>query len=87
VAEALLPKGRPHALTAFIIPVDFVPSDLKVPSTYLICENDKIMKTSYQEMLAGATEGMKIERCFAGHFPFLSQVDRTVEVIVKVSER
>ena len=85
-AQALYEKLNHHALSAFETPVDYVASDLTVPSTYLICENDAVLPVQFQDMLVSNIPGMKSERCTAGHSPFLSQPDRTVEVIVKVAD-
>lgn len=44
------------------------------------------MDVSLQEMLIKATPGMKSVRSDAGHFPFISQPDRTAEVVAEVAE-
>ncbi|KAI1374421.1 Alpha/beta hydrolase fold-1 [Hypoxylon crocopeplum] len=66
---------------SFETPVDFAAPDLKIPSTFLICEGDAAMPPAFQEILAVGTPGMKIERCSAGHSSFISQPDRVVEVL------
>jgi len=85
-AEAHFKKLAKQSLVAFETPVNFVAADLKVPSTYMICEKDALLVPAFQEALSGAVPGMKTERCPAGHSPFFSQPDRTVEVLVKVAE-
>jgi hypothetical protein len=57
-----------------------------VPSTYLICEDDKAVPPHFQEMFATAA-GSKIERCNSGHSPMLSQKDKLVETIVAVVDK
>jgi len=69
----------------FMSPVNFIPSDLKIPATYLLCENDHCVPLAVQEGHVAATPGMKTERIGSGHSPILSQPDRTVEIIVKVA--
>jgi pimeloyl-ACP methyl ester carboxylesterase len=56
-----------------------------IPSTYIICENDKAVPTQYQEMFAGAT-GAKVIKLAAGHMPMLSQPDTLVEKVVEAVE-
>ncbi|EPE35860.1 alpha/beta-Hydrolase [Glarea lozoyensis ATCC 20868] len=51
-----------------------------IPSTYLICENDKAAPTQYQEMFA-ASAGAHIERCNAGHSAMLSQTKMLADKI------
>jgi len=53
-----------------------------VPSTYLLCENDKAAPPQYQEMFAEKA-GSKVLRCEAGHSPMLSQPEMLVEKIVE----
>jgi pimeloyl-ACP methyl ester carboxylesterase len=56
-----------------------------IPSTYVICENDKAALPQYQEMFAEAA-GAKVIRLAAGHMPMLSQPDALVEKVVEVVE-
>lgn len=51
-----------------------------IPSTYLICEEDKAVAPQYQEMFAKAA-GAKVVRCNAGHSPMLSQPEMLVDKI------
>ena len=54
-----------------------------IPSTYMVCENDKAAPPKYQEMFAG-TAGAKVTKLAAGHMPMLSQPDALVEKVVEV---
>lgn len=56
-----------------------------IPSTYLVCEDDKAVAVQYQEMFAGAA-GAKVIRCNASHSPMLSQPDSLVDRIVEAIE-
>lgn len=85
-AEYWLSRCQPHTLASFAKPVDFVPPDLKIPSTYLICENDGAIRVSLQERLVAATPGMNSVRFHGGHSPFLSHPDFVVDAIVKAAE-
>jgi pimeloyl-ACP methyl ester carboxylesterase len=69
----------------FMSPVNFIPSDLQIPATYLLCENDNCVLFSVQEGNVAATPGMQTVRIASGHSPMLSQPDRTVEFIVNVA--
>ena len=77
--------GIQQAFGGFMAPVEFVPTDLTIPATYLMCENDKCVPVSAQEGYVAGVPGMRSERCGAGHSPMLSQPERMVEVIVKVA--
>ncbi|KAL5115783.1 hypothetical protein ACEQ8H_006278 [Pleosporales sp. CAS-2024a] len=52
-----------------------------IPSTYMICENDKAAPPQYQEMFAGTT-GAKVVKLASGHMPMLSQPDVLVQQVV-----
>ena len=55
-----------------------------VPCTFLICENDNAVPVSVQERMAkNLGEGAHVERCSAGHSPFISQPD----VVAKITKR
>ncbi|CZR62874.1 uncharacterized protein PAC_12771, partial [Phialocephala subalpina] len=85
-ADYWLSRCKPHALVSFAKPVDFVPPDLTIPSTYLIYENDGALRLSLQEQLVAATPGMKSVRFHGGHSPFLSHPDFVVDAMVKAAE-
>jgi len=85
VAEALMTKIRPQSMGPFETPVTYVAGDLTIPSTYLICETDTLLKPEFQKMLVAAVPGMKSVTCNAGHSPFLSQPDVVVDAIAKAA--
>ncbi|KAI0861115.1 Alpha/beta hydrolase fold-1 [Xylaria cubensis] len=66
-------------------PVDFCANDIKIPMTYLLCEEDKAVPIKLQEYMAAAIPAIKTRRCGAGHSPFLSQPDLTTEVIIEAT--
>ncbi|KAI0517536.1 catalytic protein [Xylaria bambusicola] len=51
-----------------------------VPSTYVVCENDRGPPPKYQEIF-GKTAGSKIIKLNSGHSPMLSHTDKLVEMI------
>jgi pimeloyl-ACP methyl ester carboxylesterase len=57
-----------------------------VPSTYLLCENDKAAPPQYQQMFAELA-GSKLIRYGAGHSPMLSQPGMLVKSIVEAVVR
>jgi hypothetical protein len=77
--------GVLQSFGAFMSPVGFVPSDLAIQATYLVCENDKCVPPSLQEGQLVSALNIRVEKCSAGHSPMLSQPERTVDVIVKVA--
>jgi hypothetical protein len=56
-----------------------------IPSSYLICEDDRAILVFVQEAMVKACQDggaqMQVERIFCSHSPFLSQPDTTVEVL------
>jgi hypothetical protein len=56
-----------------------------IPSSYLICEDDRAIPVFVQEaMVKACQEGgaqMQVQRIFCFHSPFLSQPDATVEFL------
>lgn len=80
-----MPKIRAQSVGPFETPVTFVASDLKIPSTYLICENDTLLRLEFQKMLVNSIPNIKTVTCAAGHSPFLSQPDVVVEAIAKAA--
>ena len=57
-----------------------------VPCTFLICENDNAVPIFVQERMAkNLGEGAKVERCSAGHSPFISQPDVVAKIIRRMA--
>lgn len=57
-----------------------------VPCTCLICENDNAVPVFVQEKMAkNLGEGAKVERCSAGHSPFISQPDVVAKIIRRMA--
>jgi pimeloyl-ACP methyl ester carboxylesterase len=69
-----------HSQDAFEIPVTFSAADISIPKSYLICTQDQCVPGPLQEQLAESL-GFKAERIDAGHFPFLSQPERCLEIL------
>lgn len=76
----------PHSQDAFETPVHYIPADIKMPKTYIICENDQALPAQVQKDLASKTLGMHIETLNTGHSPFLSEPDKCTSLLVKIVE-
>ncbi|KAJ0116753.1 hypothetical protein J7T55_009903 [Diaporthe amygdali] len=69
-----------HSQDAFEKPVTFSAADITIPKSYLVCTQDQCVPGPLQEQLAESL-GFKAERIDAGHFPFLSQPDKCLEIL------
>lgn len=56
-----------------------------VPSTYLVCGNNKAAPPQYQQMFAEQS-GSEVLRCEAGHSPMLSHHEMLVKSIIDAVE-
>ena len=52
-----------------------------VPSTYILCELDRLIPAAFQETLAGVA-GSKVVRLGAGHVPFLSRTEDVAKILI-----
>ncbi|KAI0010037.1 Alpha/beta hydrolase fold-1 [Xylariaceae sp. FL0662B] len=80
--ESLVPCSQ----DAYETPVNFIAADITIPKTYIICTKDAGLLPSLQEALVVTVSNFGIERIPAGHSPFLSQPDKTAELIAKWAE-
>ncbi|GAP88131.1 hypothetical protein SAMD00023353_1501020 [Rosellinia necatrix] len=78
-------KLQHHSQRSFEEPLGYCANDIKIPMTYLICEGDKTLPLELQESMVQGIAAMTTRRCTAGHSPFLSQPDRTTEVIIEAA--
>jgi pimeloyl-ACP methyl ester carboxylesterase len=68
-ASAAVARLKPQSLRSWTERVEYV--DVRLPTTYLLCENDQALPTPMQEAFAAHTD--RVERLDSGHSPFLSQ--------------
>lgn len=82
VAKAMTASLTHHSWRCFFSNVTYA-AWRDIPSTYLVCENDNAIPGSTQEGMLKNTPGhlFEIERCQAGHSPFLSMPKETADVI------
>jgi hypothetical protein len=56
---------------------------LQIPSTYIICEDDKGLPAAAQEAMCSVKGKWTVERISGSHSPFLAQPDKLFELFVK----
>jgi hypothetical protein len=78
-------KLHPHALSAFMIPIQYSANDLKCPHWYLMCEKDEAVQWGSQERMVGMVKSLRIEKLPTGHCPMLSMPDAFVDIVNKVA--
>ena len=85
-AEFYASKLVSHALACF---EQMVPDDCfngAVPCTYLFCERDNGNPPFAQEIsIKHIGQGCRVERCDAGHSPYLSKMDLVVNLIKELA--
>lgn len=80
----------PHSWPTFSSQLTFAPWKT-IPSTYILCEKDQAILIEAQEaMVAGARQAAPdsfdvVERCSAGHSPFLSMPDKLTEYLKRAA--
>ena len=57
----------------------------KVPSVYLVAENDALLNKDLQLQMAEMA-GSKVERCSAGHCVMIGQPEKCLEIVRKAAE-
>lgn len=68
-----------HSRTPFEEPQNYVPGQIKVPKTYVVCLEDRALDPAYQTAAADAWGAKKVElQC--GHSPFLKDAERKIVV-------
>ncbi|TKA80492.1 hypothetical protein B0A55_02302 [Friedmanniomyces simplex] len=79
--DAAAREIRPQSTLCFLLPLTYA-AWKSIPSTYLVCERDSALPVAAQEaMVAQPGAEFTVERCAAGHSPFLSMPDFTAEVV------
>ncbi|KAK5687920.1 hypothetical protein LTR17_026653, partial [Elasticomyces elasticus] len=72
---------RPQGTRCFLLPLSYA-AWKHMPSTYLVRKNDRGIPLAAQEgLVAQPGAQFEVERCQAGHSPFLSMPDFTAEVV------
>ncbi|KAL3295257.1 hypothetical protein RB213_005331 [Colletotrichum asianum] len=77
----------PHSQDAFETGISFIASDIVIPKTYLLCENDLVFPLSLQEALVKGTPAMQEERIAAGHSPFLGKSEELARKLIGISQK
>lgn len=71
---------------SFLLIPQFIESDIKVPKTYVLTENDEAVPPSLQEMFTKIGAFDTVIRIPSGHTPALSMPDKVVEIIVNAAQ-
>jgi len=83
-AEHWASKLQPHSYATKFTGTS-ISSWRTIPSSYLICEDDRAIPVFVQEAMVKACQDagadMVTERVFSGHSPFLSKPDETVDFL------
>lgn len=82
VEEAIALLGT-YPTGPLAVPVTYT-AYLEIPSTYIVCENDRALLVSMQER-PQANGAFSVERCEEGHSPFLSNPAFIVQCICRAS--
>lgn len=79
-AERFVARMQPQSLGAFDQPLTAsVPSPEEVPSTYVVCTEDRALPPEQQEQLAAQCGG--VERLASGHLPMVSHPEELAAII------
>ncbi|CAH0054376.1 unnamed protein product [Clonostachys solani] len=78
--------SKAQSRASFCLFPNFITSDILIPKTYILCEQDKAVDPSHQEAFAQIGQYDKIVRLPSGHSPFLSMPERVLEVIVGAAQ-
>ncbi|CAG7557844.1 unnamed protein product [Fusarium equiseti] len=63
-----------HSTASFETAADFVATDITVPKTYVVCDDDHAIPVEGQKAMAGAmAEGVQTETIHSGYVPFLTE--------------
>ena len=80
-AEAATGHLKMHSAGALWSPATYA-AWKHIPSTFLVCENDRTIPLVAQEAMIGHVDAnFTVERCAAGHAPMLSMPDFTAQVV------
>lgn len=84
VADAARRLLRPHTAASFNAPPPVHPAWRTLPTTYVVCENDRAIAVEHQRV--AATRADTVITWPLGHPPFLSQPDRVAALLAKVAK-
>lgn len=74
------PGVKLQSQDAFELAVTYSAADITIPKGYVVCTQDQCVPGPLQEHLAQSL-GFTFEKIDAGHFPFLSQPEKTLEIL------
>jgi hypothetical protein len=74
----------PQSQDSFKTAVNFIPADMVVHKTYIICEKDQKVPAPLQRQMTEQIPGFKVQSLNSDHSPFISQADECAELIGKL---
>lgn len=78
---------KTHSLRSLNGFPSFVDKDIRLPKTYVFCEEDLTLATEYQAFFVGTGGYEDVIRLPCGHFPFLKMPGKMIEIISGICER
>lgn len=85
-AEKYYDLLQPHSQDAFETPVQYIASDVTIPMTYIITEQDLVFPASAQKALAATVPGLAITSVESSHSPFASQPAVLSEMLIEICQ-
>ncbi|KAE8445584.1 hypothetical protein EG329_013217 [Mollisiaceae sp. DMI_Dod_QoI] len=91
VAAPYISALKTHSYPTFSSELTVAPWKV-IPSTYILCEKDNAIPPSIQEAMIAAAKEIApsafdvVERCDAGHSPFISQPEFLAEKLIKAAQ-
>ncbi|KFX95750.1 hypothetical protein O988_05654 [Pseudogymnoascus sp. VKM F-3808] len=65
---------------------NFIETDITIPKTYLMCEEDQTVSPMYQESFIKTGGFNNVVKIPSGHFPFISMPEKVVKAIIDASQ-
>ncbi|MDQ4501344.1 alpha/beta fold hydrolase [Sinomonas sp. ASV322] len=81
LAQQAVAKLTPQPLSLFATPVSLGGAVLP-PTEYVICSEDRAIPPALQELMAARTPSARIHRLKAGHSPFYSHPQETIDILL-----
>ncbi|KAJ4269885.1 hypothetical protein NW762_001554 [Fusarium torreyae] len=85
-AKETFGKLLPHSQDAFELPLAWSATDITIPKTFLMCENDLVFPLLHQQQLIKAIPGMREAKIVAGHSPFLGKSMELAKKLIEIAK-
>lgn len=77
---------QPQSQDCFETAVNFIPADMVVPKTYIICEKDQTVPAALQRQLTEQIPGFRVETIDTDHSPYVSRADDFAQLAKRLIE-